>query len=85
MQEKLVDKLVEEYIENVKEEKITEIILCENENKRKCNSCTLYIVLFSIIFTRNIGTGTYFVYSRWYLKNDDTHVMLNTRTESIIY
>ena len=51
---KLVDKLVEECTENVKEEKITEITLRENENKHKCSSCTLYIVLFSIIFTTNI-------------------------------
>ena len=82
---KLVDKLVEECTENVKEEKITEITLCESKNKHKCNSCTLYIVLFSIVFTIKIRIGTYFVYSRWYLKNDDTHVMLNTRTETTIY
>ena len=37
---KLVDKLVEECTENVKEAKITEITLCKNENKHKCSFCT---------------------------------------------
>ena len=76
---------MKECTENVKEEKITEITLWENENKHKCRSCTLHIVLFSIIFTINIGIGTYFVYSHWYLKNDDARVMLDTRTETTIY
>ena len=82
---KLVDKLVEECTENVKEATITEITLCENENKHKCNSCTLYIVLFSVVFTINVGTGTYFVYSHWYLKNDDAGVLPDTCTETTIY
>ena len=82
---KLVDKLVKECTENVKEEKITEITSCKNENKHKCSSYTLYIVLFLIIFTMNIGIGTYFVYSRWYLKKDDASFVLDTRTETRIY
>ena len=38
--------------------------LAENENKHKnkCSFCILYIVLFSIIFTINVGIGTYFIY-----------------------
>ena len=63
---KLVDKLVEECTETNNEVKLTKITLAENENKHKCSSCTLYIVLFSIIFTINVGIGTYFVYSHWY-------------------
>ena len=59
----MVDKLVEEYTENIEEAR-----LVENKNKDKYSSCTLYIVLFSIIFTINIGIGTYYVYSHWYLK-----------------
>ena len=35
----------------------------------KCSSCTLYIALFSIIFTVNIGTGTYLVYYK-YMNSD---------------
>ena len=78
---KLVDKLVEECIKNVDEAKITEI----TENKHKCSSCTQHIVFFSIIFTINVGIATYFVYSHWYLKNDDARVLLNTHTETTIY
>ena len=62
---KLVDKLLEQCTKTVKEVKIAEI---ENENMHKCNSCTLCIVLFSILFTINVGIGTYFVYFHWYLK-----------------
>ena len=59
-EQKLVDKLVEECTENVEEAKIAEITLTGNINK--CSSCTMYIVLFSIIFTINTGIATYFVY-----------------------
>ena len=64
----LVNKLVEECTENIEETRLVEITLAKNENKHKCSSCTLYIVLFSLVFTINVGIGSYFVYSRWYLK-----------------
>ena len=60
-----VDKHVEECTENVEDVKLAKITLAENENKHKCSSCTLYIVLFLIIFTINVGIGTYFVYSKY--------------------
>ena len=69
---KLVDKLVGKCTENVEEVKLAKITSTElhsaklhalkNENKHKCSSCTLCIVLFSIIFTINVGIGSYFVY-----------------------
>ena len=62
MQNKLVDKLLEECTEAVKEVKIAKIALAEEgENKHKCSSCKLYIVLFSVIFTVKVIIGTYFV------------------------
>ena len=64
---KLVDKLVEERTENIEETRLVEKTSAKNKNKHKCSSCTLYIVLFSVIFTINIGIGIYFVYCRWYL------------------
>ena len=70
---KLVDKLVEEWTENVDEAKITET----TENKCK-SSCTIYVVIIAIVFTICIGIGAYFVYSHWCLKNDDTGVMRET-------
>ena len=81
---KLVDKLVEECTENVEEVKLAKITLAENESKHKCSSCTQYIVLFSIIFTVNVGIGTYFIYFHWYLKKNVTRVKLGTRTQTTI-
>ena len=57
---KLVDKLVDERTENIDEVKIGELTV--TENMRKCSSCILYIVLFLIIFTINVGISTYFYY-----------------------
>ena len=39
-------------------------------NQMKHNSCTLYIVLFSIIFTINVGIGIYFLCFYWHFKKD---------------
>ena len=65
---KLVYKLIEECTENVEEVKLTKITSAEDESKHKCSSYTLYIVLFSIIYTINVGIGTYFVYFHWSFK-----------------
>ena len=54
---KLVNKFTEECTENIDEVKIA--------RENKCSSCTHYIVLFSIIFTINIGIGAYFVYYKY--------------------
>ena len=67
----LVNNLVErssaeECTENIEETRLVEInsTECNSVEKRsKRNSCTLYIVLFSIIFTINIGIGSYFLFS----------------------
>ena len=85
MQEKLIDKLVDECAETVEEVKLAKVTLAENEYKYKCNSCTLYIVLFSILFTINVGIGAYFVYFLWYLKKYVTRVEFDTRTQTAIY
>ena len=82
---KLVDKLVEECIKSIDEVEITEITQAENEHEKKCSSCTLYIVLFSIIFTIYVEIGIYFTYFYWYLKKDIPSVEFNTRTQTTIY
>ena len=69
---RLADKLVEECIETVEEVKLAKIILTEDKNKHKCSSCTLYIRLFSIIFTINIGIVTYFVYYKYMNRDKET-------------
>ena len=63
VKKKLVNKLVgcssaEECIENIEEIRLVETTSSKNENKLKFSSCTLYIVLFSIFFTINVGIGT---------------------------
>ena len=78
---KLFDNLVEECTENIDEVEIAR----KNEHEKKYSSWTLHIVLFSVIFTINIGIGTYSAYSHWYLKKDDAYAMLDTRTERTIY
>ena len=58
---RLADKLVEECAENIDEVKIAS----ENEQKNKCCSYILYTVLFSVLFTVNIGIAIYFVYYKY--------------------
>ena len=65
---RLVDKLVEECTENVEEAKVTRITLFEHKNKCK-SSCTIYVVLISIVFIICIGICYYFVYYK-YMNHD---------------
>ena len=71
--------------ETVEEVELAKITLSKNENKYKCNSCTLYIVLFSILFPINVGIGTYFIYFNWYLRNNVTRVEFDTSAQTTIY
>ena len=80
---KLVDKLNKECTENVDEIKIARVALFEHRNECVC-SYTIYVVLAVIVLTISIGIGAYFVYSRWYLKKDITHVKFGTRTQTMI-
>ena len=70
---KLIDKLVEKCTDNIEETRLVE-----------CSSCTVYIVLFLLIFTINVGIGIYFIYSRCYLNKDIPHVKFNTDAQTII-
>ena len=63
---KLVDESVGECTENIEE---VNIFVYEN----KCSSCILFIVLFSILFTINVGIATYFVYYK-YINRNKEHV-----------
>ena len=63
---------MEECTETNNEVKLAEITLSENENKLKRSSWALYIVLFSIAFTINMGIGTYFVYYKYMNQNKET-------------
>ena len=66
---RLVNKLIEhssaeECTENTDETRLVEI----NSTECKHNFCAIYIVLFAIIFTVNIGISSYFLCFYWYLK-----------------
>ena len=70
---KLVDKLVEECIENIDGNKMlhNEIldVIPLNDYKKVCNSCTIYIVLFAVFFITSILLVVFlFIYFHWYLK-----------------
>ena len=62
---RLVDKLVEECNEIAEEVKIV------GKNEDECSSCILYIVLFSIFFTINVGIATYFAYYKYMNHNKE--------------
>ena len=57
--------MIDECNETVDEVKIT------SESKNKCNSCIMYIVLFSMFFTINVGIAAYFVYYKYMNRNKE--------------
>ena len=56
---RMVDKLIEECNKNIEETRLI------NSAKCKSNPCILYIVLFSLFFTINIGIASYFIYYKY--------------------
>ena len=62
----MIDKLVDQCTETIAEE-----VKVLDKNEGKCNSCILYIVLFSIFFTINVGIGAYFVYYKYMNRNKE--------------
>ena len=62
---KLVNKLIEECIENID---ANEMIYNETLNKNVCNSCTIYIVLFVIFLITSLSICSVFIYFHSYLK-----------------
>ena len=70
----------EQCTENIEEIRLVEITSSKNENKHTCSSCMLYIVLFSIFLTINVGIGSYFLCSYWYV----ICVKFGTRTQTTI-
>ena len=61
----MIDKLVDECNENIDEE----VKIVSERKKNNCNSCILYIVLFSTFFIINVGIGAYFVYDKYMNRN----------------
>ena len=63
MQEKLIDKLVEECTENIDEEKLDGIATVEN----KSSSCITYIILMIVAIMICFGIVASLVYYNWSL------------------
>ena len=82
---KLVDKLVEECSENIRENEIIHNGTL-NDYENVCNSCRIYIVLFVIAFLIIIDISSAFIYFHWYLKKSSTNITnINPGTETLIY
>ena len=58
VEKRLANKLIDECTETIEETSLVKF----NSKKCKHNYCKLYIVLFSIFFTINVGIGAYFAY-----------------------
>ena len=85
VRKKLIDPLIEECTENNDETKLVNITLAENENSY-CNSCKVYIVLMTVVFTIFTGITIYFVYYNWSLiKNNISCTKFNTHKETLIW
>ena len=84
---KLVHELVDECTETIEEVKLAKITLAENKNNYKYSSCTVYILLFWIFFTINVGgIGAYFVYYNWSLiKNNVSYIKFGFLKETKIW
>ena len=67
VKKRLVDKLVEDCNDNIEETSLFKI----NSVKCKSDSCILYIVLFLIFFTINMGIATYFIYYKYINHNEE--------------
>ena len=72
--QKIVDSLVEERSENIDEnEMIYNKTLNVSLSDYKCNSCTLYIVLFVVFLVTSTVIGVVFIYFYWYSKKNITN------------
>ena len=56
-----------------------------NDYKKLCNSCTIYIVLFTKFFITSICISSVFIYFHWYLKKDNVRIEFNPGTQTTIY
>ena len=91
---KLIDKLVEEYSENIDE---NEMLYNEtvdvfslntiplNTDKKMCHYCTICIVLFAVFFITSICIRSVFIYFHWYLKEENVRIKFNPGIQTKIY
>ena len=77
---RLIDKLVEECSENIDRNKMIYNVILNaipfNDCEKKCNSCTVYIILLVIFFIVNIRISSVFICFYWYLKRRYTETTI---------
>ena len=56
-----------------------------NDYGKVCNLCTIYILLFAIVFLINIGISSAYLYFHWYFKKSNVGVNTSVNTETVIY
>ena len=56
-----------------------------NVYKKMCNSCTIYIILFTVVFITGICISSSFIYFHCYLKKDNACLKFNHGTQITIY
>ena len=85
---KLVDKLVEECSENIDGNEMlhneTLDVISLNDHKEVSNSCTIYIVLFSVFFITSICISIVFINFYRYLKKDSVRIKFYPGTQTTI-
>ena len=83
---KLVDKLVEECTENIKETKLNET-QAKNGHKYSCckKLCIVLFWIFFIFFVINIGIGTYFTYYKYMNRNKENAPRYDYTYQATIY
>ena len=62
---KLIHHLIDECTETMEKVKLAEITLAKNENENKYSSCTVYVVLMTVILTIFTGITNFFVSYNW--------------------
>ena len=84
MQKKLVDQIIDECTETIKDVKLANITLTENENNYyKCSSCKVYIAFMIVVLAIFIRITIYFVYyNQSFFKNNASCIKFNTRKET---
>ena len=55
-----------------------------HDYEKMCNSCTIYIALFAVSFTKNICISIVFIYFHWYLKKDNVRINFYSGTQTTI-
>ena len=72
---RIIDKLIDEYSENIYENETLDIIPLNaiplNVYKKVCNSCVVCIVLFVVFLITSICISSVFIYFYWYFKKDN--------------